>query len=249
MKTSLFTFLIIFCGLLPGAAQDNPFGMKSVKPEGSYTFSSSMTYKLSTTDRKGKSNAVTSQYFFSPKATFLGVKMLSGLDEAGQAGIDFMIIDISQARMFTFMKNKMMIGIAIPRDKFNEMVEKENAAITVTRTSEAKTIMGYECEGYKVKNEKDKADVIMWVSRQKVEALANLASQMAGAFTGSGKGAQSNYFAYNAHPELARIAQEGRGILGYTTKSDRGEVTEMELTAMEPQMNYTFNTSTYKSMF
>lgn len=231
-------------------AQDNPLGMKSAKPESAYTFSSSMTFKMTTADRKGKSSWISTQYYFPAKGTAVGIKFLNSSEGDKMAGgLDFMIMDVSQAKIFTFMQNKMMIGMAMQPDKFNEMVEKENEAISVTKTAEVKTIMGYECEGYSVKNQKDKTEVVMWVSRKQVESLAGLAAQMAKAFTGSGKGGQNNYFAYNAHPELARIANEGRGVLGYTTKSDKGEVTEMELTGIDPKINYTFNASDYKSMF
>lgn len=250
MKISLLSLWIVFTGVFQGMAQDNPLGMKSAKPESAYTFSSSMTYKMTSAGRKGKSTWMSTQYYFSDKGTAVGMKFLDSSEgDKGAAGVDFMIMDISGAKIFTFMQNKMMIGMAMQQDKFNEMVEKENTAISVTKTAEVKTIMGYECEGYSVKNEKDKTDVIMWVSQKRVESLAGLGTQMGKAFTGSGKGGQNNYFAYNAHPELAKIAHEGRAVLGYTTKSDKGEVTEMELTAIEPKINYTFNAGAYKSMF
>ncbi len=244
--------ILFLCFLVPGMAnaQDNPFGMKGAKAESAYDFTSSMTYKMTTTTRKGKGSWMTNQYFFSDKGTAMGMKMLEGSESAKSGGgIDFMVIDIGQGRIFTFMESKMMIGIALRQDKLHETIEKENSTIQVSKTSETKTIMGHECEGYSVKNENDKTEVIMWVSKKKIEPLANLAEQMAKAFMGSGKGAQSNYFAYNAHPELAKIAKEGRGVLGYTTRSDKGDVTEMELIEIEPKIAYTFNTSDYKSMF
>ena len=250
MKISLLSLWIVFTGVLQGIAQDNPFGMKGVKPESAYTFSSSLTYKM-TTSRKGKSTWMTTQYYFMPKATTVGIKFLDSSEgDKSTAGIDFMVMDISQARMFTFMgESKMVIGMGMKPDKFNEMVEKENASISVTKTAETKTIMGHECEGYSVKNDKDKSDVVMWVSKKRVESLADLGTQMAKAFAGSGKGGPNNYFAYNAHPELAKIAREGRGILGYTSKSDKGEITDLELTGIDPKINYTFKASDYKSMF
>ncbi len=250
MKRYLLLLCCIWAGTAALSAQDNPFGMKGVKPESSYAFTSSMTYKLTTTGRKGKSTWMDNKYYFSPKGTAVGMKFM-GSSEGNKtaAGIDFMVIDISQAKVFTFMESKMVIGIAMRQDKLNETIEKENASVHVTKMAEVKTIMGYECEGYSVKNDKDKSDVLMWVSKKKIESLADLGGQMARAFAGSGKGGQQNYFAYNAHPELAKIAREGRGVLGYTTRSEKGEVTEMELTAIEPEINYIFKASDYKSMF
>lgn len=248
MKISCLSLWMVWLAVIPGMAQNNPFGGKAVKPESAYTFTSSMTYKMTTVNRKGKSTWISTRYYFSPKSTTMGIRFTGSSDgDKAAAGIDMMIMDIAQARVFTFMESKMVIGMALRPDKFNEMVEKENAAITVTKTSEVKTIMGYDCEGYLVKNTKDNSDVIMWVSKKSIEPIAALGEQMAKAYTGSGKG--SNYFAYNAHPELAGIARQGRGIIGYTIKSDKGEITEMELTEVEPKINYVFNSSDYKSMF
>lgn len=250
MKTYFLFLWMAGTAFLPAMAQDSPFAMKGAKPESAYSFTTSMTYKMTSVNRKGKNSWMTTKYYFSPKSTAMGVKLLSSSegDKAG-GGLDFMIVDVSQAKIFTFMESKMVIGMAFRQDKLNEMVEKENASISVTKTGEVKTIMGYECEGYSVKNSKENSDVMMWVSKKQIEAIANLAEQMARAYMGTGKGGQSNYFAYNAHPELARIAKEGRAVLGYTTKSDKGDVTEMELTEIEPKINYTFNASDYKSMF
>lgn len=250
MKRYILLLCLVWAAIPVVSAQDNPLGMKGAKPESAYTFSSSMTYEMTTTTRKGKTSRMSNKYYFSPKGTAVGMEFGES-SESGKAaaGIDFMIIDIGQAKIFTFMESKMVIGMALRPDKLNETIEKENAAIRVTKTTEVKTIMGYECDGYSVKNEKDKSDVMMWVSRKRVESLAGLGTQMARAFAGSGKGGQTNYFAYNAHPELAKMAQEGRGILGYTTQSEKGDVTEMMLTAIEPKINYTFKAGDYKSMF
>lgn len=249
MKTFFLSLFIAGAAFIPAMAQDSPF-MKGVKPESAYTFTSSMTYKMTSVNRKGKSSWVTTQYYFSPKGTTMGMKFINSSDgDKAAGGIDFMVVDVTQAKVFTFMESKMVIGMAVRQDKFNEMVEKENASISVTKTGETKTIMGYECEGYSIKNDKDNSDVMMWVSKKKIEPMANLGSQMAKAYTGAGKGGQNNYFAYNAHPELARIAQEGRAVLGYTTRSEKGDVTEMEVTEIQPKMDYTFKASDYKSMF
>ncbi|MBX2951216.1 MAG: DUF4412 domain-containing protein [Leadbetterella sp.] len=247
MKAYFLSLWIMGAAFLPALAQDSPFA-KGAKPESAYTFNASMTYKMTTVNRKGKSSSMTTKYYFSPKSTTIGMKMLSSSDNAG-GGLDFMVMDISQAKVFTFMESKMVIGMALRQDKVNEMMEKENGAISVTKTAEKKTIMGYDCEGYAVKNDNDKSDILMWVSKKPVESIAGLGEQMARTYMGSGKGAQNNYFAYNAHPELTKMAKEGRAILGYTTKTEKGDVTEMELTEIEPKINYIFKASDYKSMF
>ena len=247
MKNSILLFLGIF---LAGGlrAQDGSSGTKGAKPESSYTFTSSMTYKLTSTNRKGKSTWMTNQYFFSEQGTAVGMKFVESSEGGKPAGgIDFIILDIGQGRMFTFMESKIMMGIALRQDKLNETLEKENSAIHVTKTDETRTIMGQVCDGYLVENEKDKSKVTMWVSRNKVEALANLGTQMARAFNGNGK--QTNYFAYNAHPELVKMVRQGRGVMGYTTQSEKGDITEMELVETAPRISYVFKASDYKSLF
>ena len=55
--------------------------------------------------------------------------------------------------------------------------------------------------------------------------------------------------AYNAHPELVKIAEQGRMVLGYTVKSDKGDTTEMEFEEIKPNDKSSFGTGDYKSMF
>lgn len=260
MKKIGFVVLIMCLLVSTGFAQIGEalgkLGLGGAKPESSYSFSSSISYKVNSVDKKGKSQWINTKYYFADKGTAIGMKIIDANDpdvKKGMNSMDFMILDIGNAKMFNFMNNdgnKMVMGIGMRPDKLTEMVEKENDKISVTKTSETKNILGYECEGYSIKSDKDKSDVIMWVSKKKVEPLANLGEQMGKAFAGgSFGGKQTNYYAYNAHPELAKIAKEGRGILGYTSKTPKGEVVEMELTDVKPNDSYSFKASDYKSMF
>ena len=96
MKIFLLSFWIVFAGVLQGIAQDNPLGMKGAKPESAYTFSSSLTYKMTSVNRKGKSSWMTTRYYFMPKATTVGIKFLESSEgDKSAAGIDFMVMDIS----------------------------------------------------------------------------------------------------------------------------------------------------------
>lgn len=237
--------LFIACYFLSSSL--GAYAQTSAKAEPSYTFTSSLTYRLSTKDKKGKGNTMDTQYFFSAQSSVVGMKM-SEIESKGQ-GIDMVIMDLPKMRFFTFMSNKMMMGMNVKSDKWMETIEKENGKITVSKTDQQKTILNEICEGYEIKNEDEKSTVIMWVSKNRVEAIAKMAESMARSFAGSSNGKQKNYFAYNAHPELAKIASQGRAVLGYTTTSSKGEVSEMEVVASEPKINYVFKTTDYSSLF
>ncbi len=246
----IINFLVIMTLAISGLAQ-NPFGMSAAKPEASYTFNSSITYKISLTDKKGKKTEFDTQYYFKTGDDAIGVKMLGGNDpdmkKAAQA-LDFMVLDLSQSKMFNFMNHdgqKMVMGMAYREDKLLKAVEKENSKISVTKTTQTKTILGHKCDGYAIKDAEEKSDVVMWVSQGKVPVLSAMNDKMGKIMTGK----QTNYLAYNVHPELVKIAKEGRGVLGYTTKSAKGELMDMELTEIKDKDSFTFKSSDYKSMF
>lgn len=241
MKKFVFIFVYFFASSLGSYAQS------ANKPESSYTFTSSLTYRLSTKDKKGKGTTMDTQYFFSPNSGIVGMKM-GELAKGGQ-GVDFVIMDIPKFRFYTFMSSKIMMGMNLKSDKFIETIEQENGKISVKKTDQQKTILNEVCDGYEIVDEDEKSTIIMWISRNKVEAIAKMAESMARSFSGTGAGKQKNYMAYNAHPELVKIASQGRAALGYSITSSKGDVSEMEVIDSDPKMNYTFKTTDYKSLF
>jgi hypothetical protein len=236
MKKALF---ILLCVL--------PLISKGQKPDASYTFNSTMVYEMINKDKKGKTTTLEQEYYFGNKEGVVGAKMKMG--DKGP-GIDFMIMDLANLRVFTFLNSKIMMGMNFKEDKVVQTIEKENSKFSITKTGESRTILNEVCEGYKVVKEGEKSDdVTMWISKNKVEAIAKLAGSMAKAYGRGFGGKQPNYFAYNAHPELVKMAKEGRAILGYTVKGDKGDITEMLLKDSKTNINFTFNTTEYKSMF
>lgn len=241
MKKLLLIFTYFFASCLGVYAQS------ATKPASSYSFTSSLTYRLSTKDKKGKGTSIETQYYFSPNSGVVGMKM-GELAKGGQ-GVDFVIMDIPNFRFYTFMSSKIMMGMNLKSDKFMETIEKENGKISVRKTDQVKTILNWACEGYEIHDEDEKSTIIMWVSKDKVPAIANMAEKMAKSFSGSAAGKQKNYMAYNTHPELVKIASQGRAALGYTITSSKGDVSEMEVIASHPTLMYTFDTTAYKSLF
>ncbi len=223
-----------------------PLISKGQKPDASYTFHSAMIYELISKDKKGKTTTLEQEYYFGNKEGIVGAKM--NLGDKG-AGIDFMIMDLTKLRVFTFMSSKIMMGVNFKDDKMVQSIEKENEKFKITKSGETRTIMNEPCEGYKIIKEGEKSDITMWISKNRVEAIAKLATSMAKSFSGGIGGKQPNYFAYNAHPELVKMAKEGRAVLGYTVKGDKGDISEMLLKDSKTNINYTFRASEYKSMF
>jgi hypothetical protein len=257
MKTyilSLFTtifFLQTFAQEKDGLS--GKLGLTGAKPDATYIFDGNMTQRVTMTNKKGKQTWIDNQIYFGKNEAYIGTKLAGSNDPSMEKNLGMMeltVVDLAKSRIFNFMNtngSKMVMGIGFKGDKLTETIEKENAKITVSKTDKTKTIMGYACDGYAVKNDKDGTEVMMWVSQKSIPQMARLGHQMAKAYSGQGK--QTNYMAYNAHPEFVKIAKDGRGVLGYSSTTDKGETTEMEITKLNPSESFTFKSGDYKSMF
>lgn len=259
MKRNYFALVLLLLSFQMRAQETEgilgKLGMSGAKPEASYSFDGSMNYKMTMITKKGKETWIDTQFYFGKNDAYVGSKIVDTNDpdmKKSLGMIDFSIVDIGKTRIFNFMNSngsKMVMGVSFKSDKLTEAIEKENEKISVSKTGQTKTILGNTCDGFLVKNEKDKSDIVMWVSQKSVPAIANLGKKMAQAYSGASGGKQTNYMAYNAHPEFAKIAKEGRGVLGYSVKTDKGETTEMEVTKINASEKFTFKSSDYKSMF
>jgi hypothetical protein len=226
-------------------------------PKPSYAFGSSMTMKVITENAKTKEKfTMRMKYMFGKDLQTVGVKFL-GSDNPEMAkasgSMDAMIMDFEQQKMFTFLNSngqKSVMGMGFKNDPIADMAEKDSEKMTITKTGQTKTIAGYKCDGYQVKTDKDKENVIMWISQNKVGEMAQMAAKMSQGGSPFGmKASQKNYMAYNAHPELVKMAKEGRMVLGYTAVGDKGETMEMEFEDLKPSDNINFSSAGYKSMF
>ncbi|MCP9770766.1 DUF4412 domain-containing protein [Lacihabitans sp. LS3-19] len=227
------------------------------KPKASYSFGSSMTMKLTIKSAKDKkSTTMRNKYMFADDMSAMAIKFLSSDNPdmaKASANMDAIVMDFDQKKMFTFLNNdgkKTLMGIGFKGDELEKYVEKENSKISVTKTSQTKTIAGYKCDGYIIKSDDQKEDILMWISQNRVGEMAKMAQKMSqGSSPFGGKSTSKNYMAYNAHPELVKIAEQGRMVLGYTVKSDKGDETEMEFEELKPNDKSSFGTGDYKSMF
>lgn len=226
-------------------------------PKPSYAFGSSMTMKVITENVKTKEKfTILMKYMFGKDLQSVGVRFLgSDNPEMAKASgtMDAMIMDFEQQKMFTFLNSngqKSVMGMGFKNDPIAEMAEKDSEKMIITKTGQTKTIAGYKCDGYQVKTDKEKENVTMWISQNKVGEMAQMATKISQGGSPFGmKASQKNYMAYNAHPELAKMAKEGRMVLGYTAIGVKGETMEMEFEDLKPTDNINFSSTGYKSMF
>lgn len=223
-------------------------GLNKVKPEAFYEFNSSISYQISS----NKSGDLSFKYYFGEKDDFIGVKFLNSGESKIEKNIDFIVVDVNQARIFNFMNNdgkKIYMGVGLKPDKFQEYIEKPNSTIEVSKSSETKNIMGVFCEGYLVKDSKEKTDFMMWVSKEKNKEIALITEKLAKSVYDNSKKSGTNVYKYSLHPEFIKMTQDGRAIMGYSLKGSKGEVTEMEIIGFKTSDFFNFKSSEYKSIF
>lgn len=228
-------------------------GVSKATPNASYAFEHSFTYKVVMLDKRGKETSFTSKMYFSKGNKAFGIKMLDSNDpdmSKAMSAMDLMVMDLAQDKMFNFMSNdgkKIVMGISVKPDKLQE--DMESKEVSIKKTGETKTIMGYECDGYLVNMEGQKEDVMMWVSQKSVDLIADLGEDIGKAFAGSNKGKRNNYYGYNTHPEFVKLAKQGRVTLGYSSTGTKGEKVDFEFTEVSPNENYVFSASDYDSLY
>ncbi len=114
-------------------------------------------YVMDMTLSSGKKDEMTLQYFIEPNASYFGNAMPNENSNA------VMVYDLENQAMVTFMDNngqKMAMKMRMPlEEKMQEMIEKtqkgeNNASNTANITPlPGKTILGYSCKGYLVKQD------------------------------------------------------------------------------------------------
>lgn len=226
------------------------------KPKANYSFVSSMTMKISSTPAKEKTATIMrSKYLFGADDKAVGVKFLNSSNadmQKSQATIEMFLMDFEQNKFFTFTNNegtKNVMAIGYKPDKLEQYATENDEKIKITKTTETKTIAGYKCEGYRIEDQESKDQVLMWISQNKVGDFAKMGQKMGGNAGMTGKGNSKNYMAYTAHPELAKIMAQGRAVLGYSIRSEKGDQTDMEVEEIKVNDKFTFDTAPYKSMF
>lgn len=227
------------------------------KPKANYNFESSMTMKMTMKGTKEKENTtMRNKYMFTKDGKAMGVKFLGSDNpdmQKASGSMDALVMDFEQNKMFTFMTNdgkKTLMAMGFKNDPTQQAIEKEPAKVKITKSNEAKTIVGYKCDGYWIENDEKKDKIMMWVSQNRVGEMAKMTQKMAmGSSPNGSKGATKNYMAYYSHPEFAKLFEQGKVVLGYTSKTEKGEQVDMEVEEIKPNDKIVFDTAGYKTMF
>lgn len=138
MKKTTFLFAIAFlCSNLIFAQEEmggilGKLGLGKAKPDATYPFKISMTYKTDVLDKKGKSFSMTSKMYFSTNEEgAIGLKIIDGSDpkmKSAKNAMEFMVIDPQKSTIYSFMNNngkKNVVGISMKSDKFSEKVKQD----------------------------------------------------------------------------------------------------------------------------
>ena len=239
-----------------GAEGGNPLGGLQLggKPADAYAFQASMIVQMKMTSSK-ETQSWRMKYLFDQETRWMGMKFLEGNDpnmaQAYQM-MDAVVFDFNQMKIFSFVNNngtKMAMGLGFKPDKLETQLESQPEKYTLTKTSETKSIGGQACQGWKMSDEKGKETVMLWVSTSPVGDFSRFAKAMARSGGNLAKGKSPNMMAYQSHPELLKMASQGRMILGMSSQGDKGEQMDMEFLDFKANDPVTFRTAGYQSMF
>lgn len=113
----------------------------------------------------------------------------TGIESARQKGF-FMVMDLQQQKMVTFMKDQkmaMVMDLNKLKDKMKGQVPDENQpAPSIKKTGKTATILGYSCQEYLAETEQHKT--LVWITTQLGDGMGNFAKTLATVLqTGPGK--------------------------------------------------------------
>ncbi|KPM47548.1 DUF4412 domain-containing protein [Jiulongibacter sediminis] len=217
------------------------------EPQGSYDFDASYVMKMTSTSKDGPQNFEV-KYRFTDGGEYFGSEILNMSTQAPQSMKgQFMIYDMANSTMFTFMemngqKQMMSIGMSNLEGHAEAKIDENIAETTYTKTGQTKSIAGYTCDGYMMKQ--DGKEYLVWISRGRVPVVSSYYTSMNKAMNSNKNGLQ---FDYSSNPEILKMMKEGRALLGMTMEED-GMKTEMEVVDIKSSDSFTFNTAGYGNM-
>ena len=261
MKIKYPLVLLVWLGFVANANAQfgekllGKLGVTKAETKPSYTFTGNVVQQLTSTSNKGKQTILETKTYYSANDNVFGTKIISASDPDMKKAlemVDLTLLDLEQSKAYSFMNNngnKMVVAVGFGDDKNGAKAEADVSKLTVTKTDQTKSIMGFECEGYSMRFDKEKTDMIIWVSKKPIPELTELNKNLAKIAKAALKGDKSNTFAYNSHPELLKLAKDGRATLGFSSVSENGDKSEMITREINGTEDFTFNASQYKSPF
>ncbi|MGR3810181.1 DUF4412 domain-containing protein [Jiulongibacter sp. NS-SX5] len=237
-------------------SQEDAMGMLSgllggmgggAEPAGSYDFESSYTMKLITKEGN-EENEFLVKYHFTDNGEYFGSEILS-MGKDAPKGMDgqFMVYDLANSTMFTFMnmngqKNMMSIGMKNLEDSAEGKINSDISETTYTNTGKTKVIAGYTCEGLLM--EQDGEKYLAWISKGRVPVVSAYYKSMSKANSAGKAGLK---FDYGSNQQMLNMMKEGRALLGMDYLDEK-EGTSMEVIEVKASDDFTFNTSGYSNM-
>jgi hypothetical protein len=225
------------------------FGGKSTPPQPSYSFNSSYVMQVKSVSKK-ENMTMSMKYMFNDGGKVMGAKLLStdNADMNKSMGMmEAMIFDWENNQLYNLMNmngQKQYMGIKLDDNAIGDYAIEKNQTMSFTKTGKTKTILGYACDGYLSKDNKD--EYIVWMSRNSIPAIAKYYDAMNKTSSSFGKNGK-NQMAYEVNPEMLKLVKAGRAMLGMEM-DDKGTRTEMEIIEINPSDNITISTEGYNSM-
>lgn len=220
-------------------------------PLETYTFQSSYVMEIKVSEKK-ETTAITTKYFFDKNGENVGSKVLSmssnkNISKEAQA-IDFMVMNTQNNGMYSFMNmngKKSMIGISLGKETqedIKQLVNEENESLV--KTNETLTIAGRNTHAYIMKDDKGTISKI-WISDKPVPEVATYYKTFQKMMQND-KNTKVSPYAGNA--EMNKLVMEGRAVLGMDSKDKKGAETQLRITEINPNDDFTFNTVGYENM-
>ena len=217
-------------------------------PENSYSFNSSYTMKMTSTEKNKAPQNFTIKYLFTESGDYFGSKVLGMSTEVTEAIQDqFMLFDMEKNTMYTFMnmngqKNMISMSLSGVEEVAEEKIDASIENTSYTSTGKTKTIAGYPCEGFLMKQ--DNEEYLVWISKSSVPVISAYYKNFNKALNSSSKSLKFNYA---SNPQMMKMMQQGRAFMGMEFE-DKGTKTEMEVVEIKPRESFSFETTGYSNM-
>ncbi|MBL7818074.1 MAG: hypothetical protein JNL70_23900 [Saprospiraceae bacterium] len=216
------------------------------KPKGSYAFSSSILQKITVIDKK-KTETGYMKILYGNDQTSVGMTFLDA-NKVGEAEKGTIIMDMTQKAFFMFNTDKKgkknYFGMRLKEQPEDNSTSSDATTQpkSLTPTGKHKTIMGYDCEGYKMDGEKGD-NFIFWVTNSSVAGMESYEKAM------RQYNAQQPKMGKNSNDGVSQLFKQGKMVLGHDYTSKDGNQMLSELEKISPNDPNSFLTEGYKSAF
>lgn len=224
--------------------------MGGIAPKNNYSFVSSFVVLSRTYDKRGLEEETKIKYHFSSDVNAMAVTFLAGKQSESMENMDAFIIDFDLSAVFSFVRvegRKMVIGTGFSPTKMGTNTEDKEIQTKITLTSRTKKIGDYMCDGYLVEEEDNQ--MMVWISKTRIEFFEDYMKKMSENSKQFSKMLPSmSTSSYQSHPELVKLAKEGKMFLGMSKLGDKYESYDIEFRDFSRDDSLLIKASEYSSM-